>query len=77
MNISYLSTFFKENTGMSPLAYIHKIRLNNAKELLFNTELTLEEISSRVGCNNSVTLNRLFKKYEGITPAVYKKNNRK
>ena len=77
MNISYLSTFFKEKTGMSPLAYIHKVRLGNAKELLLNTELTLEEISARVGCNNSVTLNRLFKKYEGITPAVYKKKNRK
>ena len=77
MNISYLSTFFKENTGMSPLAYVHKVRLENAKELLLNTELTLEEISAKVGCNNSVTLNRLFKKYEGITPAVYKKKNRK
>lgn len=77
MNISYLSTFFKEKTGMSPLTYIHTVRLENAKELLLNTELTLEEISSRVGCNNSVTLNRLFKKYEGITPAVYKKKNRK
>ena len=77
MNISYLSTFFKEKTGMSPLAYVHKVRLENAKELLLNTELTLEEISAKVGCNNSVTLNRLFKKYEGITPAVYKKKNRK
>ena len=77
MNISYLSTFFKEKTGMSPLTYIHKVRLENAKELLLNTELTLEEISAKVGCNNCVTLNRLFKKSEGITPAVYKKKYRK
>ena len=60
----------------NPLTYIHKIRLENAKELLLKTDLTLEEISARAGCNNSVTLNRLFKKYEGITPAEYKKKNK-
>ena len=76
MNISYFSTFFKEKTGMSPLTYIHTIRLEKAKELLGESDMTLEEISAKVGCNNSVTLNRLFKKYEGITPAVYKKRNR-
>ena len=69
-------TFFKEKTGMCPLTYIHKIRVDNAKELLLKTDLTLEEISARAGCNNSVTLNRLFKKYEGITPAEYKKKNK-
>ena len=77
MNVSYLSTFFKENTGMSPLAYIHQVRLMHAKQLLLETDLTVEAISIEVGCNNSVTLTRLFKKQEGMTPAEYKKRNRK
>lgn len=77
MNISYLSTFFKDMTGMSPLAYIHKVRLDNAKELLLNTVLTVETISEKVGLSNSVALTRLFKKYEGTTPAVYRKRNRR
>ena len=77
MNISYLSTFFKDMTGMSPLVYIHKVRLDNAKELLLNTVLTVETISEKVGLSNSVALTRLFKKYEGTTPAVYRKRNRR
>ncbi len=76
MNVSYLSTFYKEKTGQSPLAYIHWVRLENAKKLLDETNLTVEAISARVGCNNSVTLTRLFKKYEGMTPAEYKKRDR-
>lgn len=76
MNNTYLSTFFKEKTGMNLLSYIHKVRLDKAKELLITTDLTLEEISGRVGCNNSVSLTRLFKKYESVTPAVYRKESR-
>ena len=73
MNVSYLSTFFKEKTGMSPLDYIHRVRLARAKKLLDETNLTVEVISAKVGCNNSITLTRLFKKYEGMTAAEYKK----
>lgn len=77
MNITYLSTFFKEKTGMNLLSYIQKVRLNKAKELLKTTDLTLEEIGKKVGCNNSVSLSRLFKKYESVTPAVYRKESRR
>ena len=77
MNVTYLSGVFKENTGITLLSYIHKVRLEKAKELLETTDLNLEEISGRVGCNNSVYLTRLFKKYEGITPAAYRKNSKK
>lgn len=76
MNSAYFSTFFKEKTGLNVLTYIQKVRINEAKELLKSTDLTLEEIGKRVGCNNSVSLVRLFKKYEGITPTAYRKESR-
>ena len=76
INSTYLSTFFKENTGMNLLAYIHKVRLDKAKMLLESTNLTLEEIGEKVGCNNKVSFIRLFKKYEGITPTEYRKKSR-
>lgn len=76
INSTYLSTFFKENTGMNLLAYIHKVRLDKAKQLLETTGLTLEEIGEKVGCNNKVSFIRLLKKYEGITPTEYRKKSR-
>ncbi len=77
MNVSYLSTFFKEKTGITPPVYIQSIRLEEAKKLLLNTNLTIEAISERVGCNSTVTFVRLFKKYEGVTPTVYARQNKK
>ncbi len=77
MNVSYLSTFFKEKTGITPPVYIQRVRLEEAKKLLLNTNLTIEAISERVGCNAAITLVRLFKKYEGVTPTVYAKQNKK
>ena len=72
----YLSTFFKENTGVKLTDYIHQLRVEKAKELLVLSNLNVEQISSAVGCN-SLTLRRLFKKYVGISPIQYREDNSK
>lgn len=71
----YLSTFFKENTKVKLLDYIHQIRVEKAKELLVYSDLNVEQISSAVGCNG-LTLRRLFKKYVGISPMQYRDQNK-
>lgn len=76
MHATYASAFFKEKTGINLLTYIQKVRLEKAKELLETTDLTMEEISGKVGCSNSISLTRMFKKYENITPAAYRKKSR-
>ncbi|MBR4060893.1 MAG: helix-turn-helix domain-containing protein [Lachnospiraceae bacterium] len=69
----YLSTLFKERTGENVQFYIQTVRMNKAKELLETTDLNVEEIGQRVGCNNKVSFIRLFKKFEKITPTEYRK----
>lgn len=71
---AYLSRFFKEQTGENISRYIQKVRIAKAKELLKDNSLTLDEICQIVGYYNSATLIRNFKKYEGITPSVYRKD---
>jgi len=72
INPAYLSRFFKEQTGEGILDYIHKLRLEKAKELLKTEKTTIDDIANRVGYYNSIALIRAFKKYEGITPGKYK-----
>jgi len=74
LNPSYLSYFFKKQKGENFIDYLNKIRIEKAKELLQNTSLPLFEISSRVGYTNYSGLIRIFKKYEGITPGLYREN---
>lgn len=70
MNISpsYLSKFFKDQFGYNFLDYLNRRRVKKAKELL-NGQMTVMEVAQMVGYNNDVTFRRVFKKYEGVTPA--------
>lgn len=76
MNASYLSALFKEKTGMNLLNFIHQVRLEEAKRMLESTDLSVEQIAVKVGYSNGKSLTRLFKKYENITPASYRKNHK-
>lgn len=68
----YLSSFFKKHKGETIKAHIARVRLEHAKQLLKDRELTLSKVAERVGYSNDVGLIRLFKKYEGITPGKYR-----
>lgn len=71
----YISKVFKEEIGETPINYLIKIRLENAKHLLLNQkDLSIKEISSIVGYEDAYHFSKSFKKYYGIPPAEYKKN---
>jgi YesN/AraC family two-component response regulator len=69
---TYLSKTFKQTTGENFLDYLTRIRLDKAKELLKNVEISVHEVSKAVGYANVQTFIRVFKKYEGTTPGQYK-----
>ncbi|UQZ86300.1 HTH-type transcriptional regulator YesS [Paenibacillus konkukensis] len=69
---SYLSKQFKAQTGEALLEFINKTRLEEAKRLLGEQSYSIMEIARRVGYADINTFNRVFKKYEGITPSKYK-----
>ncbi|MDQ6419750.1 AraC family transcriptional regulator [Paenibacillus sp. LHD-117] len=68
----YLSNVFKKQTGISPIEYLTRIRINKAKERLSLTDDSLIEISSGVGYSDVYYFNRMFKKYTGVPPGQYK-----
>lgn len=72
MTPQYISTFFKKNQGQNLLDYITHLRIDSAKSLLDNKELTIAQIAKRIGYNNDVVFIRAFKKLEGITPGKYR-----
>lgn len=71
LNMTYLSRIFKENTGVNLLEYIQRTRVSAAKELL-RTE-SVKDASINTGFGDMQSFVRVFKKYEGITPAEYKR----
>mgnify|MGYP005837810125 CR=1 FL=1 len=75
INLTYLSKFFKEQTGEGLLDYINRYRLEEAKRLLKESDENISDVAKKVGFYNSNALIRIFKKYEGITPGQYKELN--
>lgn len=69
---SYLSTTYKAQSGIGVLEFINRYRLEKAKQLLRDSQMSIEEISSAVGYSERRTLLRIFKKYEGITAVQYR-----
>lgn len=69
----YISRKCKEQTGLSPLDYVIRFRMENAKALLAGTMATQQEIASHVGYPDLIYFSRMFKKYAGMTPGQYRK----
>lgn len=70
---SYFTRAFKEETGMSPISYLLKVRIERAKELLEDTGLKISDIALNVGFSNQQRFNEMFKKYTKHTPLQYRK----
>lgn len=73
LNPAYLSRFFKKETGQTLTEYITKLRLNEAKRLLTETDLTITLIAEKIGYKNYSYFSKIFKERYGITPNDYKK----
>ncbi|MGH1335165.1 MAG: helix-turn-helix domain-containing protein [Aureispira sp.] len=75
LNISpnHLNKNIKLITQKSPSVWIRETLINEAKVLLFQSDLSIQEIASELGIDDQSYFARLFKKQEGVTPASYRK----
>jgi transcriptional regulator GlxA family with amidase domain len=67
---------FFSATGMSPLEYIHNLRLEEAKQMLEISAQPVEAIANEVGYEDASFFSRLFKRKVGTTPQAYRKRFR-
>lgn len=64
---------FQEATGMSPLAYVHTLRVEEAKHMLETGDAPIETIAGEVGYEDASFFSRLFRNRVNLTPAQYRK----
>ncbi|MGG3467364.1 bifunctional transcriptional activator/DNA repair enzyme AdaA [Neobacillus pocheonensis] len=73
----HLQRTFNRLKGMSPLEYIQQVRIEKAINYLITTNKSVSEIGIAVGLSNTPYFITLFKKKTGITPAEYRKQERR
>jgi len=64
---------FTSATGLSPIAYVQRLRIEEAKRRLERTEASVDEISWQVGYEEPAFFRRLFKRITGLTPGTYRR----
>ncbi len=69
---SYFSKLFKRDIGENFANYINKIRIRKAKELLETSNDSITNISMDLGFEECGYFIKVFKRLEGVTPAVYR-----
>lgn len=61
-------------TGMTPSEFIRDLRLRHAEQLILKSQLSVSEISYKVGFNNPRYFSKYFKEKYGVIPSQYKKD---
>lgn len=69
---SFLCKIFKEQMGETLFSYFNRLKTEEAKKLLEETDLSVTAISNELGFTNTKYFGALFKKLEGISPTEYK-----
>ena len=72
MSYSWFRRLFKEYTGFAPAQYVQELRIQYAKELLTNSNISIKEIAFNSGFENPEYFFLLFKNKTGYTPSKYR-----
>lgn len=73
ISVSYLTSSWAKEIGMSPIEYMHAFRISDACKQLKNSSRKIKEIARTVGYADEKYFSRVFKKYKGVSPVQYRK----
>lgn len=79
LHVSYrtLHRRFQAVAGMAPLAYMHALRVERAKELLEQTRHSVAQIAAAIGYDDEASFRRIFARHTALSPAEYRKRFRR
>ena len=75
LSASYFTHVFKENTGLPPVEYLKRLRMQKARDLLTGSRLRIKEVMAAAGYNNKTHFGRDFRRYFDTTPSEFQKRS--
>ncbi len=70
----HLTFCFRQELGTTPIMYLHRYRINQAKHLLRESRQTITEIASNVGFSDSGYFSRIFHRETGMSPEAFRRS---
>jgi len=75
-NEKYIGRYFKSKTGMTVREYCNQMKIDRAKKLLRDTDLSIATVATRIGYNNVTYFNRVFHLETGMSPKEFRRATR-
>ena len=69
---TYLAHLFRTRLGISPLRFLHQVRIEAAKRLLGTSQLPVREVAAQVGFSDPLYFSRAFRQATGLSPRAYR-----
>jgi len=70
----YLTYCFRQELGLTPIAYLNRYRVNQAKHLLRHTDKSVTAVALEVGFSDSGYFSRIFRREVGVSPDAYRRS---
>lgn len=70
-SVGYTGILFKKKTGETFKDYLNMCKVQRAKRIMEEQDIKIKDLSEMLGCNNTNTFIRIFKKYVGMAPGKY------
>lgn len=68
LSVSRLSAVFRQLTGCSPMEYVQRTRVEEARRLLADVHLSIKEIAARTGFDDACHFSKVFRRIDGLSP---------
>jgi len=70
----YLTRCFRQELGLTPMAYLNRYRVSRAKEMLSAGRKSVTEVAIAVGFSDTKYFSRVFRREVGVSPAAYRRD---
>ncbi|EKN65190.1 two component AraC family transcriptional regulator [Neobacillus bataviensis LMG 21833] len=77
LHLAYFSAIFKKETGENFIDYVNKVRVEEAANLLRKTDYKIKVISDMTGFQSHSYFNKVFKNETGMTPVVFRRQQKR
>jgi signal transduction histidine kinase/DNA-binding response OmpR family regulator len=74
---NYLTHCFHQEVGISPMTYLNRYRIKQARALLETSDQNITEVALTVGFSDSTYFSRVFQREVGVSPGAYRRGRRK
>lgn len=71
MSEKYFITYFKKGIGITPGQYIYQIKMNRARDYLYQKKFTVQQIAGFLGYSDPFSFSKAFKKYYNVPPSKF------